>query len=643
MNNIQTRPLGREVPYLGKDRPFSSGDLSYQPYLSVRREMRVTTSQAKALVHPTNPWLALIALSFGAFVTVLGTSIISVALSTLQVQLHTDLTTASWVLHIYNLLCATCFITAGRLADIYGRKRFVLIGLLLFVTGSLLCGMSPSIWCLLGARALQASGAAIISAVSLALVYALFPQEQRGLSMSIFGSLLALAATIGPAIGGILLSHFGWRSIFFVNIPFCLIGFLLISFFLPEMKNFSEKRRIDLLGLATISPALFCLALAVIEGSDWGWISPQILSLFGWAVIGLVLFVFIERRHPSPLLDITLFFSPGFRLANVATFLYGVGLQSGSLFLSLYFLNARGETEVTTAVATFPVAIAACVIPNIMYFVGRFIAPWLRCVLGLCFMVLGLLLFCMLTMSSTYLDTMWRELIFGAGIGLCLASFPSVALADAPLEKLGVASGTLNTFRLIGYVLGAAFLMGIFSGQFNTNVQIARVESMTMIQTDAHLPIALRDALVAQFSPSNMQKLLSQRDLLQMTNNHPSWQSSRGELAILSKQIEQIFEIQVVHTYTSVWALAATFPMLGLVLVITFLIVTQQRFPSVKMQVSAWSTFYFFSLSGGITARTIQQYLTAQQLPLVSQSAQQANRRVMQANFPVQESFFVLS
>ena len=370
-----------------------------------------------------NPWLALIVLGFGAFMAMLNTSIVTVALPTLQTQFHTDLTMGSWVLHLYNLFFAVCLVAAGRLADMFGRKRFVLVGLILFSGGSVLCGVSPSLLWLCGARVLQAIGASLLSAVSMALVHALFGKKQRTLAMSVFGSLNALAVAIGPVFGGLLLPLFGWRSVFFVNVPFCLVGCLFVSLLVPEMQGCAKKKRLDVIGLVTISFSLFSLVLAMIKGSDWGWASPQILSLFGWAVVGLILFVFLEDRHPSPILDITLFFSPGFSLANIATFLYSVALQGGNLLLTLYVLNVRGETTFATAETLFPAALTAFLLPNVVSVLARFITPWFKCLLGMCLIALGLLLFCMLTIQSTSLDLLWRSLapILAHRNGICLS------------------------------------------------------------------------------------------------------------------------------------------------------------------------------------------------------------------------------
>lgn len=640
MNATHIRPLQKEGVYQNK----RTDRLPRQSSLSVRNPVHASTlRQTEPLSRVTNPWLVLTALGLGAFMALLDTSIVNITLSTIQTELHIDLATVSWILHIYNLIFAAFLITAGRLGDLFGRKRFVLIGLLLFTVGSVACGLSPSIFWLLGARALQASGAALLSAISLALVHTVFPKEKRGLAMSIFGTLNAVGYAAGPVIGGELLPLFGWRSVFLVNVPFCVVAFLLVILFVPEIRDSFGKKRLDVFGLVTLSLALFSLIFAFIKGSDWGWISPQILSLCGWAIIGFVLFVFIELRHPAPILDMKLFCSPHFSLASISTFLYSMATQGGNLFLSLYFLNARGETQFATALAILPVALAAFIIPNILSRMNRFITPWLRCMLGMCLVALGLLLFCTLTMHSTYLDTMWREVLFGTGIGLCLGSFPVVALEDVPAEKLGTASGTLNTFRQVGLVIGIALLIGIFSGQLRGNVQTAQADTMSMVQTDSRLPVELRDAIISQFFTSEMQNPPSENDLAQMTDDHPSWQIYRGELAVLSQQIEQAFDMRIVHAYTSTWALAAVFPMIGIGFVVALLIVSRKRSSPENAPGAVWSAFYFFSLSGSITSKTIHSYLATQQPTFLIQPEKLLLHRDVRQCIPVQNGFLAFA
>lgn len=245
MSYLHTRPLNRNLPAAGTFRSPTMQRVSQHPARSRTRNRAAIPLPVKAVAVPVHPWLALISLGFGAFVAIFDTSMVNVTLPTLQQHWQTDLPTVSWVLHLYNLLLAVCLVPAGRLADLWGRKRVTLLGLLLFLIGSLLCGLSPSLWWLLGARAVQAVGAACVSALGFALVQTLFPKEHRRLALGLFGSLNAIAAAIGPLVGGLLVPLFGWRTIFWVNVPVCLVGLLSVNCFVPESKGRTGKAQVD--------------------------------------------------------------------------------------------------------------------------------------------------------------------------------------------------------------------------------------------------------------------------------------------------------------------------------------------------------------------------------------------------------------
>lgn len=299
MSALSARPLSTKKRVAAMPRSGAKAPVSRQRALPLRGTIPAAASQEGVVPRSSHPWLALTALGFGAFVVILDTSMVNVTLPTLQQSWLTDLPSVSWVLHLYNLLLATCLIPAGRLADLFGRKRMTLLGLLLFTAGSILCGLSSSLVWLLGARAAQAVGGAFVSALGFALVQELFPKHQCRLALGLFGSLNAVAAAIGPFIGGLLVPLFGWRSIFFVNVPFCLAGLLSVRCFVAERKARASNAQLDGWGLLVLLLALVSLVLSIIEGSAWGWTSPAILALFEGAGLGLALF----EAYPGDFLE----------------------------------------------------------------------------------------------------------------------------------------------------------------------------------------------------------------------------------------------------------------------------------------------------------------------------------------------------
>ena len=213
-----------------------------------------------------HPWLVLLSLSFGLFISLLDTTIVNIALTNIQMQLHTDLLSVGWVVAAYNLTFAILLVTVGRLADQYGRKSLFLIGMVLFSLGSLFCGLAPSIEWLIGFRVLQAVGGAALNPVSLAIINAVFPLERRGTAMGIWGALIGLSAACGPVLGGLLVQTFNWHAIFFVNLPFCILGLIMVTCYVPETSDPGQSKRVDVMGMLLLTSAFFCLVLALIKG-----------------------------------------------------------------------------------------------------------------------------------------------------------------------------------------------------------------------------------------------------------------------------------------------------------------------------------------------------------------------------------------
>jgi len=421
-----------------------------------------------------NPWTVLISIMLGFFMSLLDATITNIALTTIQTSLKADLTTVSWVINAYLIAFAGLLIAMGRFADQFGRKRVFMIGMVIFSLGSLLCAIAPTIQFLISFRVLQGVGAAALNSVSLAIITEVFPPQKRGAAVGIWGALAGLAAAVGPVLGGLLLSlaivHLGtvqvdsWRWIFFINIPFCVAGLVLIARNVPEMRDTNATRKIDGAGLLTLSIGMVCLSLALIEGNDWKW-DGRILGLFIGAVVAFVVFVVAEVRQQHPLLNLKLFRIHSFSAANIVMFLFGVAAQGAFLMVVLYFIDAQGYSQLGAAYAFLPLPLAAFVISAAVSPLSRKISPKYLAIAGMAVLGLGFLSFTTVTPTSGPFDTAWRAIILGIGIGLGYSSLPAMVLADVPRAQLGVASGAFNTFRQFGFVIGVALLIGVFSGQ----------------------------------------------------------------------------------------------------------------------------------------------------------------------------------
>ena len=543
---------------------------------------------------PANPWLALLALVFGLFMALLDVTIVNIAIPSIQSDLHTDLTTVTWVLNAYSLVFAVLLVTMGRFADQYGRKRIFLLGMVIFSVGSLLCALAPTIasltgvagidW-LIGARAFQAIGAASLNPVSLAIIMAVFPRERRGAAIGIWGALSGIAAATGPVLGGYLVQNFDWRWIFFVNLPFCIIGLFMVAMFVPETREPGVSRRIDIPGIITLSAAVFCLVLAIIQGNDWGWSSTPILSLFGGAVLATILFFVVELKVKEPIIDFSLFKIGSFTSASFAMFVFGIAIQGAFLILVLYFIYAQGYTQLNAAYAILPIPVASFIVSAFSGAFSQKINPRISALLGMTLLVVGFFLLFTLNVNSTLLDTIWRGLIIGAGMGMCFQSFPNIALSEVPRAKLGVGSGVFNTFRQIGFVLGVAILISLFVGQIQTNITRASNNAIQIVQNDTAIPAQFRPLIInglkqAVNNAGNSQQLSSQNvDLTQFANNAPPQfrAQARASLKALGDKITAEFQKGVVQSFTATWLAAAFAAVVGVLLTFFTLVSRRKR------------------------------------------------------------------
>ena len=478
---------------------------------------------------PVNPWLVLISLVFGFFMSLLDITIVNIAIPSIQSSLNTNLTTVTWVLNAYSLVFAILLVTMGRFADQYGRKRLFMIGMIIFSLGSLLCALSPTMasltgwpainW-LIGFRAFQAIGAAALNPVSLAIIIAVFPRERRGAAIGVWGALSGLAAAAGPVLGGFLVQNFDWRWIFFVNLPFCIVGLIMVAIFVPETRELGTSKKLDPLGLLTLSTAIFCLVLAIIQGNDWGWTSTPILSLFAGALIALVLFFIVESRVPEPIVDFSLFRIRSFSASSVSIFLFGIAIQGAFLLLVLYFIDAQGYSQLDAAYAIIPIPLASFVVSAFSGAFSQRISPRIAGIVGMALLAIGFFTLATLNANSTWLDTTWRGIIIGAGMGLCFQSFPNMALSEIPRAKLGVGSGVFNTFRQVGFVLGVAILISLFVGQIQTNVQKATTNSIQIVQNNTSVPAQFHQPIIkgVQSAGSNANSSQIEPQSVDLTN-----------------------------------------------------------------------------------------------------------------------------
>lgn len=397
------------------------------------------------------PWLVVGTVCIGAFMGQLDASIVTLALPTLRTQFHSSLGAVEWVAIAYLVVLVAAVTVVGRLSDMSGRKLVYTYGFGVFTIGSALCGLSPSLLFLIGARVLQAFGAAMLQANSVALITHSMPGNRLGRAIGIQGAAQALGLALGPAAGGLLIGLGGWRLIFFVNVPTGVLGVALGWFFLPRTRELLKRRRFDWAGAALLVPAVGALMAALSLAPDLGWFSPIILPLFVAAPVFAGLFVVRERRAPSPMTPLELFRRVPFS-AGISSGLLPYLVTFGVLFVVPFYLETR---HTSPELAGLELTVLPAALGLVAPFAGRLtdkVGARPVTVAGMLMTAVGLGL---LALVHGHLALFLLELgLIGIGLGAFTPANNAAIMASAPIQLSGVAGGILNMTRGLGTSFG---------------------------------------------------------------------------------------------------------------------------------------------------------------------------------------------
>jgi EmrB/QacA subfamily drug resistance transporter len=407
-------------------------------------------------------WWTLVAVCVATFMLLLDVTIVNVALPKIQSSLHASFSDLQWVVDAYALTLAAFLLTAGSLADLFGRRLVFLVGIAIFTAASLSSGLSGSPIVLNVSRAVQGIGGAAMFATALALIAQEYEGRQRGTAFGVWGATTGVAVAVGPLAGGALTDGFGWQSIFYVNIPVGLAAIALTLLRVNESSERAARRRIDWAGFLTFSAGLGCVIFALIRGNTEGWSSTQILTLLVVGVALLIAFVVVERRSRQPMLDLALFGKPTFAAASIVAFALSGSIFAMFLYFTIYMQDILGFAPLATGLRFLPLSLlsffAAAVAGKLT---ERYSPRW--------FLGGGLLLIGAALASMRGLDASsgWTALLPGfiaAGIGIGLVNPPlaSTAVAVVTPQNSGMASGINSTFRQVGIATGIAGLGAIF-------------------------------------------------------------------------------------------------------------------------------------------------------------------------------------
>jgi EmrB/QacA subfamily drug resistance transporter len=417
----------------------------------------------KSIPRINQKWLVLTAIGASTFMSALDTSVVNTVLPVINQSFGSDIATVEWVVTIYLLIVSGLLLSFGRLGDMRGHKSVFLIGFTIFITSSALCGWAPSIGALITFRGIQAIGAATLAANSPAILTKNFPASQRGQALGLQATMTYLGLTAAPSLGGWLTDLISWRAVFYINVPVGLAAFFLSWKFIPQDRHFENQERFDIPGAAAFLAGLIALLLGLNQGHAWGWTSLPLLSLLIIAGVFLGIFIYIEWKSSSPMLDLSLFKNRVFSASTISGLLNYVAVFSILLLLPFYLLQGRefspSQAGLVLTIQPITMAIVAPIAGGISDRIGTRIPS----VVGMLILSLGLLLLSRLGPYSPIHQIGQALGIVGLGTGTFISPNNSAIMGSAPGQRQGIAAGILATARSTGMVLGVGLAGAVFT------------------------------------------------------------------------------------------------------------------------------------------------------------------------------------
>ncbi|MFB7337112.1 MFS transporter [Streptomyces adustus] len=418
-----------------------------------------------------NPWLTLIAVAFGLFMVGLDGSVVSIANPEIGRDLDATTADLQWVTNAYLLALAATLILGGKLGDRFGRRTFYLIGVTGFTAASVAIGLSGSIEGVIAFRALQGFFGALLMPNTLGMLRAVFPPRKFGIAVGIWAMVSSVSTALGPIVGGLLVEHVNWESVFYINAPVGVIALIFSIVVLPQSKNAAAvQEKFDLPGVVLLAIGLLAMVFGVVKGETWGWTSGGTLGTIGAGVVVVLLFGWYETRVARPLLPMRLFRNPALSIGTVITALNFFILLGVIFFVMLYLQNVRGFTPVQAGVRTLPLSLASVVASPLGAVLTQKFGPRLTMPLGMalqaaaCFAMLGW------GAESSY-SALWPPFIaLGLGVGMVMASSSDAIVGNAPVQDGGVAGGLQATALQIGGALGTSVLVSLISSRVGSTL-----------------------------------------------------------------------------------------------------------------------------------------------------------------------------
>lgn len=413
-----------------------------------------------------NKWLILANVSLGTFMSTLDASIANVALPSISAEMNTPLHQVQWVLTAYLLAICAMLPIVGNLSDRWGRSRVYNYGFLIFMLGSIGCALSSSLSFLIFSRIIQAVGASCLMSNSQAIVAEVF-SSQRGKAMGIVGTVVSVGSLTGPGIGGVLVQHLGWGSIFWINVPIGILAFIAGLFILPKDQIKKDQKAFDYVGSFLFAFGMVSFLYTFSNAGDWGWNTPRVYAYFFISACILVGFFFWERKVKFPMLDLSLYRIPAFAIGNLTALLSFISLFCTNVMMPFYMQNVLQFTPSVTGYTMMAYPLTMALVAPLSGGLSDKIGSSVLTTCGLAINAIGFVLLNTLTLEVTPWVIAWHLMLFGLGAGMFQSPNNASIMGSVPKLKLGTAGGLNALVRNIGMVLGVSISVSLFSYRFN--------------------------------------------------------------------------------------------------------------------------------------------------------------------------------
>lgn len=408
-------------------------------------------------------WLIFLAVGLGAFMSAIASSVVNIVLPVVSQDFGVDLATIEWVVTVYLLIVSGLLLSFGRLGDMRGHKSVYIWGFVIFATGAFLCGLAPNALTLIGLRAIQALGGAMLFSNSTAILTKNFPAGQRGQALGLQSMLTYAGLTVGPSLGGWLTDAFGWRSVFVLNAPIGIIAILISVRYIPQDGPDEKNESFDLLGAGTFMIGLIVLLLGLNQGYEWGWTSPLILTLLAMAVVILGIFFAVERRAQFPMLDLTLFRQRLFSAAVASAIFNYICVYTVLFLMPFYLIQGRGMAPAQAGLLLTAQPLVMVIAAPLSGTLSDRVGSRALGTAGMIIFAIGLWLLSRLGAASSSIEIALGLAVVGLGTGMFSSPNSSALMGSAPRQRQGIAAGMLAAARNFGMVLGVGLAGAIFS------------------------------------------------------------------------------------------------------------------------------------------------------------------------------------